>query len=200
MKNKRYEIMLSIITIMTVLTTAVGVTFSYFTNSMTGTAADISATTDLIGGIKFEGGTNFEDATDIEPGWMKSKTFTITVAPSNHEQVVKVKMDYTNGFTDLVGEVTEVSNGAIGSFSLEKNTPENTDEFTKVLVDKTFPASSEVQTITYTLTMKFPETDSNQNYDQGKEFNATLYADLGSSGLYFNDQNPNGTNTKPDAQ
>ena len=45
MNVKKYEIIISILTILTVLATAVGVSVAYFTSSMTGTPADINTTT-----------------------------------------------------------------------------------------------------------------------------------------------------------
>lgn len=200
MGNKRYEVMLSVITIMTVLTTVVGVTFAYFTGSITGTPGDVVATTDLIGGVTFDGGSDFTTASEIEPGWSESKTFSITAAPSNHDQTVFVKMKYTNGFTDMKCNVTSsvTNSGAKGDIVLITN---ETDIQEETLVEVTFPASGETQTIEYTFKMEFPDTGENQNPQQGKEFNGTLFAELnGGSELYYNNENPTGTSTKPNAQ
>lgn len=193
MDSKRYEIMLSVITILTVIVTSVGVTFAYFTNGMTGVKADVSATTAKIGGVTFDGGSDFTTANGIEPGWSESKTFTISVAPSDSEQTVYVKMTYTNGMPDLTCDVTDVANGAKGAISLDSSGTETT----AVLVEKTFLPSDSVQSITYTLTMALPETGENQNSSQGKEFKGLLFAEFGSGELYFNADNPNGTTTKP---
>ena len=200
MKNKRYEVVLSVLTIMTVLTTLVGVTFAYFTGTISGTPGDVSVTTDLIGGVTFDGGQAFTTANDIEPGWSESKTFSVSAAPSNHEQKILVKMSYTNGFTDMLCKVTSKAtvSGAKGEVQLVTN---ETDLQEVTLVEITFPASNELQTIEYTLAMEFPDTGENQNEQQGKEFNGTLFAELeGGNGMYYNDANPNGTTTKPSAQ
>lgn len=193
MDSKRYEIMLSVITILTVIVTSVGVTFAYFTTGISGNAADVSATTSKIGGVTFDGGSDFTTASEIEPGWTESKTFTISVAPSDSEQTVYVKMTYTNGMPDLTCNVSDVSNGAKGDISLDSTGVETT----AILVEKTFAPSDDIQTITYTLTMALPETGENQNASQGKEFDGLLFAEFGSQNLYFNNDNPNGTTTKP---
>lgn len=200
MKNKRYEIMLSVITIMTVLTTVVGVTFAYFTGSISGTPGDVIASTDLIGGVTFDGGNDFTTATEIEPGWSESKTFSVSAAPSNREQTIYVKLRYTNGFTDMKCKVSSsVSNsGAKGDVALITN---ETDNQEVILVEVTFQPSSDVQTIEYTLNMEFPDTGEDQNEQQGKVFDGTLFAELsGGNDLYYNNSNPNGTSTKPNAQ
>lgn len=193
MDSKRYEIMLSVITILTVIVTSVGVTFAYFTTGISGTAANVDVTTTRVGGVTFDGGSDFTTATDIEPGWKESKTFTITVAPSNYEQTVYVKMKYTNGMPHLTCKVSDVANGAKGDVVLDSSETEST----AVLVEKVFAPSDSIQTVSYTLTMELPETGENQNTSQGKEFDGLLFAELGSKDLYFNDDNPNGTTTKP---
>ena len=48
---------------------------------------------------------------------------------------------------------------------------------TTTLVELTVPASDNTIKYNYTLTASFPDTNQNQNYDQGKTFEATLYAD-----------------------
>lgn len=210
MNGKKYEIALSVIGILTVIVTSIGATFAYFTTSMTGTAADVNVTTDVIGGVTFDGGADFTTSMDIEPGWRESKTFTITVAPSNYEQTVYVKMDYTNGFRDLIASVENVSDGAKGSLNLQTPVGEFNEKGEVlgddsdasvtglVLVEKTFPASSEAQTVTYTLSMELlNKVDVNQNYDQGKEFSAVLYAQMANENLYYTHSSPSGTPNKP---
>lgn len=196
MDGKRYEIFLSVITIMTVLVTAVGVSFAYFTGGIEGTDGSIVSSTAIIGGVTFDGGSDFTASTNIEPGWKESKTFSITVAPSVVEQTVYIKLDYTNDMPELTAKVDDVSNGAIGTIVLDSTGTSQT----ATIVSKTFPASDQSQTLTYTLTMELPETGVVQNQNQGKTFSALLYADLGESEIYYNEQNQDGTTVKPDAQ
>lgn len=193
MSGKKYEIVLSVLTIMTVLVTAVGVSFAYFTGSIEGNPGDVVISTSTIGGVTFDGGSDFVASTDIEPGWKESKTFSITVAPSVVEQTVYIKLDYTNDMPELTAKVDSVSDGAVGTLVLDSTG----EKKSYTIVSKTFPASNEAQSVTYTLTMELPETGVVQNQNQGKTFSALLYADLGESDIYYNDQNPNGTTQRP---
>lgn len=199
MKSKKYEIILSVLTILTVLVTSVGVTFSYFTGKISGTPANVNIETDVVGQVTFTDGADFSDTVDIEPGWSSSKNFSVTAAPSNHEQKVYVKMKYTNGFTDMTCSVTSSSSdsGAKGNIDLVTN---ETVEQEAVLVEVTFPASSEVQTKEYTITLEFPNKDENQNAQQGKRIEGKLFAILNPETLYYTDSNPNGTGTPPTAE
>lgn len=193
MRKKKHEIFLSIITIGTVIATAVGVTFAYFAANLSGNAGKIVSSTANVGTITFEGGSAFTTSSEIVPGWSESKTFTITAAPSAVKQTVYVKMTYKNNMPDLKCNVTPLSDGATGEITLDTTG----NEKNVTLVSKTFEPSSTTQTVTYTYTMSFPDTGVNQNASQGKTFEATLYADLGASDIYYNQANPNGTATKP---
>lgn len=199
-KDNTFIIMLGIAT---VVVACVGLTFAWFSTSMTGTNGIVTATTGKVGTITFDGGSDFTTANEIETlPWEESKTFTITVAPSTVSQTVYVWMDYTNTIPELECNVTPTDNGASGSVSLEttgtsKNSVGNSK--TVKLVEKTFSASTSTQTVTYTLTMSIPETGVNQKQNLNQVFNGTLYANLGSEGAvkYYNNSNINGTTTKP---
>lgn len=198
-KDNTFIIMLGIAT---VVVACVGLTFAWFSTSMTGTNGIVTATTGKVGTITFDGGSDFTTANEIETlPWEESKTFTITVAPSTVSQTVYVWMDYTNTIPELECNVTPTDNGASGSVSLEttgtsKNSVGNSK--TVKLVEKTFSASTSTQTVTYTLTMSIPETGVNQKQNLNQVFNGTLYANLGSEGAvkYYNNSNINGTTTK----
>lgn len=199
-KDNTFIIMLGIAT---VVVACVGLTFAWFSTSMTGTNGIVTATTGKVGTITFDGGNDFTTANEIETlPWEESKTFTITVAPSSVSQTVYVWMDYTNTIPELECNVTPTDNGASGSVSLEttgtsKNSVGNSK--TVKLVEKTFSASTSTQIVTYTLTMSIPETGVNQKQNLNQVFNGTLYANLGSEGTvkYYNNSNTNGTTTKP---
>ena len=102
-------------------------------------------------------------------------------------------MTYTNGMPDLTCAVQAIANGAKGNIPLNSSSTETT----VTLVEKTFAPSTESQSLTYDFTMALPETGVNQNASQGKIFNGTLFAELGSKDLYYNAANPNGTTEKP---
>lgn len=209
MYNKKYEITLTVLTIMTVLMTTVGVSFSYFMPGISGEKGNVSVTTDKISSVTFDGGADFATINDIEPGWKGTKTFSITVAPSERPTTVYVKMNYKNGFTDMKAKVTSATtdSGAVGDVVLTTNSKDatqatlsNFNPETVVLVNKTFLASTESVTITYTFEMEFEDTNAVQNYDQGQLFDAVLYAELGDANLYYTNSSPNGTPNKPNAQ
>lgn len=214
MKGKKYEITLSVISILTVLITTVGVSFAYFTTDISGKAVDVTANTASIGGVTFNGGADFttstgEGSVDIEPGWTATKSFSITASPSQVNQTIYVNIDYTNGFQDLklkvegtAGEGDSV-NGAQGEIILQTNDlgvdteSEDISLVTANLVTIVIPARTTTVTYNYIVTAEFEEKNKPQNYDQGKKFNATLYASLGEDEIFYTDQHPTGTTTKP---
>lgn len=193
MNNKKYKIVAIVLSILTVIMTSVGLTFAYFSNKMEGTPANVKVETSKIGGVVFDGGSDFANSQELEPGWKSSKTFKITVAPSDFSQTVYVKMDYTSGLPDLQCEVLNIADGAKGNVAI----PATGDKTTVILVEKTFEPSSEVQEITYTMNMEFLETGIDQSASQGKAFDGELYAEIANSDYYYNDQNPTGTDEKP---
>lgn len=195
MKKSSRDILLMITTILTTIVTVVGVTFSYFIVQMTGSKGNVSATTMKVGNITFDGGSNFANNTDIEPGWKQSKTFTITAPATDVANTVYVKLDYTNTFTDLTWTIT----GTGVNSDITGKVPTKSSTTTVTLVTLPISASSSANTYTYTLTLELPDSGSNQNYDQGKKFAGTLYADFGDKGstIYYNNSNKTGTTTAP---
>lgn len=195
MEDKKRNIILSLFSIGIVIMIAVGLTFAYFSTSMTGTAGITSVTTGTIGKITFDGGADFQTSSEIEPPWTESKTFTITVAPSVVSQTIYVWMDYSNTVPELTFNVSNTSDGAVGDVVLDTTGTTKTVK----LVEKTFEASTTTQVIEYTITVTLPETGVNQNQNQGKSFNASMYANLGEEDkvYYYNESNPTGTTTKP---
>lgn len=196
MKEKNQEILLSVVSILTIIVAVIGVTFSYFTTKMTGSGTSGTVTTAKVGNITFDGGNDLTNASDIEPGDTFEKTFSISVPATDVSNTVYIRMDYTNTFTDLewsikgTGANTDVITGKI---------PTTEPKITVTLVTNKIPASSTAQTYNYTLTITLPNLDKNQDYDQGKTFSGTLYADLGKDVdmIYYNNTYPSGTTTKP---
>lgn len=203
MKKNKENVFIIMLGIGTVIIACIGLTFAWFSTSMSGTNGTVSATTGKVGTITFDGGSDFTTANEIDTlPWEESKTFTITVAPSTVSQTVYVWMDYTNTIPELECNVTPTASGASGDITLETTGTSKTSVGTSKtvkLVEKTFSASTSSQTVTYTLTMSIPETGVNQKENLNQVFNATLYANLGSENTakYYNNSNPNGTTTKP---
>ena len=196
MKEKKQEILLSVVSILTIIVAVIGATFSYFTTKMTGSGTSGTVTTAKVGNITFNGGNDLTNASDIEPGDTFDKTFSISVPATDVSNTVYIRMDYTNEFQDLqwsikgTGANTDVITGTI---------PTTSTKTTVTLVTNKITKNSVAQTFNYTLTITLPNLDKNQDYDQGKKFSGTLYADLGDGVdmIYYNSTYPNGTTTKP---
>ena len=196
MKEKNQEILLSVVSILTIIVAVIGVTFSYFTTKMTGSGTSGTVTTAKVGNITFDGGNDLTNAGDIEPGDTFDKTFSISVPATDVSNTVYIRMDYTNEFQDLqwsikgTGANTSVITGTI---------PTTSTKTTVTLVTNKITKNSVAQTFNYTLTITLPNLDKNQDYDQGKTFSGTLYADLGDGvdKIYYNNTYPNGTTIKP---
>ena len=196
MKEKNQEILLSVVSILTIIVAVIGVTFSYFTTKMTGSGTSGTVTTAKVGNITFDGGNDLTNANDIEPGDTFDKTFSISVPATDVSNTVYIRMDFTNEFQDLqwsikgTGANTSVITGTI---------PTTSTKTTVTLVTNKITKNSVAQTFNYTLTITLPNLDKNQDYDQGKTFSGTLYADLGDGvdKIYYNNTYPNGTTIKP---
>lgn len=204
MKKDKTGILLTVVSILTILVAVIGVTFSFFTTTLnSNNAVNGSLITSRVGNITFDGGNDFDNNIDIVPGYVGTKKFTISVPARDVSNTVYIRLDYTNTFSDLEwsitgdGAKTSVITGKVPTSSLDSDG--NPISESVVVVEKTISASNSAQTFEYTMTISLPNKDSLQNYDQGKKFNGTLYADLGGDGdkIYYNTKNPNGTKSEP---
>lgn len=195
MENRSKDLSLVIITVLTITMVMVGVTFAYFTTKMNGTNGSVNLSTMKVGDITFDGGADFTNSTDIEPGWKETKTFTITTPATDVKSTVYIRLDYTNAFQDLTWSLT----GTGANSEITGVIPTASTSTTVTLVTLTINPSSSAQTFNYSLTVELPNKTSNQDYDQGKIFSGTLYADLGDGNniIYYNTSNKNGTSTVP---
>ena len=195
MENRSKDLSLVIITVLTITMVVVGVTFAYFTTKMNGTNGSVNLSTMKVGDITFDGGADFTNSTDIEPGWKETKTFTITTPATDVKSTVNVRLDYTNAFQDLTWSLT----GTGANSEITGVIPTASTSTTVTLVTLTINPSSSAQTFNYSLTIELPNKTTNQDYDQGKTFTGTLYADLGNgiNTIYYNSSNKNGTTTAP---
>ncbi|MCI6350081.1 MAG: hypothetical protein MR779_04160 [Tenericutes bacterium] len=195
MENRSKDLSLVIITVLTITMVMVGVTFAYFTTKMNGTNGSVNLSTMKVGNITFDGGADFNDSTDIEPGWKETKTFTITTPATDVKSTVYIRLDYTNDFQDLTWSLT----GTGANSEITGVIPTASTSTTVTLVTLTINPSSSAQTFNYSLTVELPNKTTNQDYDQGKIFSGTLYADLGAGNniIYYNTSNKNGTSTVP---
>lgn len=195
MEDSSKDLSLVIITVLTITMVVVGVTFAYFTTKMNGTNGSVNLSTMKVGDITFDGGADFTDSTDIEPGWKETKTFTITTPATDVKSTVYIRLDYTNAFQDLTWSLT----GTGANSEITGVIPTASTSTTVTLVTLTINPSSSAQTFNYSLTVELPDKTTNQDYDQGKTFTGTLYADLGNgiNTIYYNSSNKNGTTTAP---
>lgn len=195
MENRSKDLSLVIITVLTITMVMVGVTFAYFTTKMNGTNGSVNLSTMKVGNITFDGGADFNDSTDIEPGWKETKTFTITTPATDVKSTVYIRLDYTNDFQDLTWSLTGIG----ANSEITGVIPTASTSTTVTLVTLTINPSSSAQTFNYSLTVELPNKTTNQDYDQGKIFSGTLYADLGAGNniIYYNTSNKNGTSTVP---
>lgn len=195
MEDRSKDLSLVIITVLTITMVVVGVTFAYFTTKMNGTNGSVNLSTMKVGDITFDGGADFTDSIDIEPGWKETKTFTITTPATDVKSTVYIRFDYTNTFQDLTWSLT----GSGANSEITGVIPTASTSTTVTLVTLTINPSSSAQTFNYSLTVELPDKTTNQDYDQGKTFTGTLYADLGNgiNTIYYNSSNKNGTTTAP---
>lgn len=196
MKESSKDLSLIIITILTIVVLIVGVTFAYFTTGLNqNSAVNGSVTTAKVGDITFDGGADFTNSTDIEPGWKETKTFTVTTPATDVKSTVYIRLDYTNAFQDLTWSLT----GTGANSEITGVIPTTSTNTTVTLVTLTINPSSSAQIFNYSLTVELPNKTTNQDYDQGKTFTGTLYADLGNgiNTIYYNSSNKNGTTTAP---
>ncbi len=195
MEDRSKDLSLVIITVLTIIMVMVGVTFAYFTTKMNGTNGFVNLSTMKVGDITFDGGADFTDSIDIEPGWKETKTFTITTPATDVKSTVYIRFDYTNTFQDLTWSLT----GSGANSEITGVIPTASTSTTVTLVTLTINPSSSAQTFNYSLTIELPNKTTNQDYDQGKTFTGTLYADLGEgiNTIYYNSSNKNGTTTAP---
>lgn len=195
MEDSSKDLSLVIITVLTITMVVVGVTFAYFTTKMNGTNGSVNLSTMKVGDITFDGGADFTNSTDIEPGWKETKTFTITTPATDVKSTVYIRFDYTNTFQDLTWSLT----GTGANSEITGVIPTASTSTTVTLVTLTINPSSSAQTFNYSLTVELPNKTTNQDYDQGKIFSGTLYADLGAGNniIYYNSSNKNGTTTAP---
>lgn len=202
MQNKKETIIFSVISVLTIIMTVVGLSFAYFSATLTGDPASVNVTTASLGSVTFEGGNDFETGTDIMPGWSEEKTVTFEMTGSDVDQSTVINLEYTNNFTDLKYKIElakiEVDGVEVQSSNLFTNTltsslttlpaADETSYITLATIN-TIASSSTIK-LTYTVTMALESTAGNTN--MGKEFEGTLYAAVNPNRYYYNNNNPTG--------
>jgi len=206
--NKGQTIFLSVIGIATLLVAIIGATFAYFTTTMSGTEAGVTATTGTLGAVTYT--AEALNLTNILPGkTSEEKSVTVNLGTSDFDVNYVCNLEVTgNEVTDMF---LKVSGDNITAAANNQRLPlvvyptydtDGTTELTpagtaqKIKIAEGTLKSGESKTMKYSIT--FQETGTDQNAQQGKRFNATVSCGLESAnGVYYNDANKGGTTTKP---
>ena len=204
--KKGNTVLLTVIAVATLLVAVVGATFAYFTASVTGnnTASSIIVKTAEIGNITYKTGNEIKMENAL-PGDTKNLTFTITASNSSTSNIPyaigwkNVSNTFTNSSKDLVYTLSHTGENVGTYVTVTNEQPCPTKE--GLIGDASHQAGSlpAGKTHSYTLTVTFKETYSDQNSDQGKHFYGKLEVTTGGSAgtLYYNSANSTGTATKP---
>ena len=200
--KKGNTVLLTVIAVATLLVAVVGATFAYFTASVAGndTASSVVVKTAQIGTITYTNGNEVKLDNAYPGATSETKTFTVA-ADTSATANVNYSLNWTN-----------VTNGFVNKEDLVYTlTGANSDASytTTTLVTKTNEVAPSANTLigssvlkpgethTYSLTVKFKETGSDQNANQSKSFTGKIEV---STGDYYNDANQSGTTTAPSAQ
>ena len=200
--KKGNTMLLTVIAVATLLVAIVGATFAYFTATVQGndTASSVIVNTAALGTVTYKNGNELNIPNAL-PGAQASVKFTIAQSAS-----ANVDVDYTISWVNVTNTFT---NKAELIYSLE-GTKDKTGTLVSVAADSNTPAPSSAgpitgtgtlkpgETHTYTLTVRFRETGSDQNSNQGKSFVGKIEVATG-EGSYYNADNPSGTDTAPGA-
>lgn len=143
MQSKKIEIFVIIVTMLTTLVSVVGLTFAYFTTQVYGnTPANVTISSAKLGSMTFNAGGDIE--ADMNYDDTLSKTFSLTVAPSDLEQHVKVNIVYSNEIDDI--EYTTTMTGVtVGGNAVSENL---TSIVTNNINNGTFDSDADSETLT----------------------------------------------------
>ncbi len=173
--NNSNKTKLFILTLLVLLVSVAGISYAYFTIQVVGneTASSMRLRTANMSLIYND--VQIVSGEYATPGWTDTKTLTVT-------NTGNVTANYTIIWRDLYNEVingelviSATCSSSSGSCSVISETavPTRLTESTGAAVKANISIAPGV-THTYTLTVLFKETGSNQNYNQNKEFYGTL--------------------------
>lgn len=176
--QRRQSTFLVVVGIATLLVAIVGATFAYFSITVSGndTASSIVVTTQNLGSVTFLDGTDI-NATRIYPGWSATKNF-----------VVENKTEDADGeisYAIILDVTTNTINDPAFVYSLSGSSDNGGTTISVANVQ--VPTGQETNnggilkgtdTHTYTFTIIFNETSTDQNTAQGKDFSGVLQVKL----------------------
>lgn len=199
--KKGNTVLLTVIAVATLLVAVVGATFAYFTASVAGndTASSVVVKTAQIGTITYTNGNEVKLDNAYPGATSETKTFTVA-ADTSATANVNYSLNWTNvtnGFVnkeDLVYTLTGTNSDTANTTTLVTKTNEVAPSANTLIGSSVLKPG---ETHTYSLTVNFKETGSDQNANQGKSFTGKIEV---STGDYYNDANQSGTTTAPSAQ
>lgn len=200
--KKGNTVLLTVIAVATLLVAVVGATFAYFTASVAGndTASSVVVKTAQIGTITYTNGNEVKLDNAYPGATSETKTFTVA-ADASATANVNYSLNWTNvtnGFVnkeDLVYTLTGANSDASNTTTTLVTKTNEVVPSANTLIGSSVLKPGE--THTYSLTVKFKETGSDQNANQSKSFTGKIEV---STGDYYNDANQSGTTTAPSAQ
>lgn len=200
--KKGNTVLLTVIAVATLLVAVVGATFAYFTASVAGndTASSVVVKTAQIGTITYTNGNEVKLDNAYPGATSETKTFTVA-ADTSATADVNYSLNWTNvtnGFVnkeDLVYTLTGANSDASNTTTTLVTKTNEVAPSANTLIGSSVLKPGE--THTYSLTVKFKETGSDQNANQSKSFTGKIEV---STGDYYNDANQSGTTTAPSAQ
>ena len=169
--------------IVSLLVVVLSVSLAYFTTQIIGKGKDVSVTSANLQ-IVFTDSDGALTETDIEPGWQKTKTFTI-------KNDTKTEYKYNIVIKDLLN--TFVTNGYLKYKITSTNGGYNMTEFKDIpkssIATDTILAYSVVipngVTQSYTIEFKYANDESvDQSDDMGKKLSGTLFITEGTEDIY----------------
>ncbi len=223
MQNKKIEVFMSVLSVLTVVLVGFGLTFAYYSVRVTneGTVSGV-VTTAKVGNIIFQDGSDFSSSDNITPDWNDSKDIKLSFPGLTVAHEVYINLDYKNSAPELTYKIevkdikvdgvsvgttsslitSDFSSNGSGTTSTSSGVrsldSSNTNQSKRLVKINTVGSSSTIE-ITYTYSMELPETGVNQDQNQGKTFEGTLSAALSNDVIYYTNASPNGTTTRPGA-
>ena len=210
--KKSNQTLLTVIAVATLLVAVVGTSFAYFTASVSGndTASSVIVSTGRVGSLTYSSNEGVTLSNAL-PG-AQSASVTFTVAYSGQTGTSAKYYLYwdqvTNTFVTKSDLVYTITGSGTGAISLSNQTAPSTNN--TFVPSSVGGSTADVATInggathTYTYYVRFKETGSDQNSNQGKKFTGRLQVSAGNTAgqntIYYNDDNKSGTNKPPAAE
>ena len=180
--TKTNKIKVIVITLLIFIVSIVGISYAYFTIQITGndTASSMRLTTANMSLVYND--VQIASGEYVTPGWSETKTLTVTNNGNvTSDYIIKFR-ELTN--TIIYGELVLSATCSSSSGTCD-NLPERAVHSASTEITNAYmygPISIDPGvTHTYTLTVEFIDTGSNQNYNQNKYFSGTLNIGDGTS-------------------